>query len=552
MRDYKQAFIKKANVIHNYKYDYSKVNYIDSRKHKVCIICPEHGEFWQTPYNHLLGYEGCKKCASQNNSKRLMKTLDKFIEDAKGVHGDKYDYSKVEYVGKDVKVCIICSEHGEFWQTPGSHLMGSGCPICAGKFVDSDIFVERSNKIHNNFYDYSKVLYTKNDVKVTIICPIHGEFEQKPCHHLIGAGCPECGKNKVATKNANTLEAFIKNAREVHGDKYDYSKVEYINNRTKVCIICPKHGEFWQLPHDHIQGCGCQKCASSVSNGENRIISFLKECGVKDIEERNHNLLAGKLELDIWLPEYNIAIEYNGLRWHSELFHKDKYYHVKKTELCAKKNIRLIHIFEDELLEHEEIVFSKLRHILKKDTDLPVCGGRQCQIKEINYKDASLFLDKNHLQGKSKSTIYLGAFFNNELIAVMSFLNNDNNWELTRFATNINYRCPGVANKLLSFFKKNYTYKTIKSFLDLRWGCYSENLYTKLGFRKTAILSPDYSYVKNNKRCHKFNFRKQKLIKDYGFPKTMTENEMTRELGYYRIWNCGLIKYEITNEDFIQ
>lgn len=551
MIDYQQKFIEKANKIHNNKYDYSKVNYIDSRKHKVCIICPEHGEFWQTPYNHLLGYEGCKMCASQNNSQRLLKPLDKFIEDSQKIHGLKYDYSKVEYLGKEKKVCIICPEHGEFWQTPGSHLNGRGCPVCSGRFMDNDTFIQKSKQIHGSFYDYSKVNYVKTDVKVTIICPEHGEFKQKPCHHLRGAGCPLCGKNKVSIKNSNTLDSFIEESKKIHNNKYDYSKVEYVNNRIKVCIICPEHGEFWQIPHDHLQGHGCPKCANSASFGEDKIVDFLHELGVNQIERRNHSVLNGRLELDIWLPEFNIAIEFNGLRWHCEQFKQDKNYHAKKTELCKKKGIRLIQIFEDEFLEHEEIVLSKIRHLLQKDKELPVIGGRQCNIKEITYKDAACFLNKNHIQGSSKSTVYLGAFSNEKLVAVMTFLNYNSNWELTRFATDINYRCPGVANKLLSFFKKTFRYKTIKSFLDLRWGSDNDNLYTKLGFVKTAILPPDYGYVKGNKRYHKFSFRKQKLIKEYGFSNTMTENEMTKKMGIYKIWNCGLIKYEWINENFI-
>ena len=546
MIDKQINFITKAKKIHGDKYDYSKVEYVNT-KTKVCIICPEHGEFEQKPCHHLSGYEGCKMCYILSNKKNKLKTLEQFIKDARNIHGDKYDYSKVEYLGKEIKVCIICPEHGEFWQIPGSHLRGRGCPICAGRFLNKDIFITKAKKIHGDKYDYSKVEYIDSKTKVCIICPEHGEFEQKPCHHLVGAGCKLCGLDRISKKNANSLNEFIEKSRKVHGDKYDYSKVNYSNNRTRVCITCPEHGEFWQTPHDHIQYHGCQKCANSISIGEDKIITFLKSCGVRQIEQRNHNILSGKLELDIWLPEYNLAIEYNGLRWHSDIFQEDKKYHLKKTELCKQKNIRLIHIFEDELLEHEEIVFSKIKHILKKDKNLPVIGGRKCTIKEISYKETYSFLEKNHIQGSSKSTIYLGAFFNDKLISVMSFLKNSDVWELTRFATDINYRCPGVANKLLSFFKKNFNYKIIKSFLDLRWGVDNDNLYIKLGFIKTDILPPDYYYVKGQKRFHKFGFRKKKLLKKYPdkLLPNMTETEMVKELGYNKIWNCGLVKYEL-------
>lgn len=556
MKTLQQKFIEKAKFVHGDKYDYSKVFYIDNRKNKVCIICPEHGEFWQTPYNHLLGYEGCKECALIKQHNKLIKTTTEFIRDAELIHKNKYNYNKVVYKGKDIKVCIICPEHGEFWQTPHSHLNGRGCPKCGGTSkLTTEEFIKKARQVHGDKYNYSKVNYIKTDIKVIITCPIHGDFEQKPQHHLTGSGCPLCGVKKRTNKITNTLDDFIKYCTQVHGGKYDYSKVLCINNRHKVCIVCPEHGEFWQTPHDHLQGHGCPKCGQLLSNGEKKIVNFLKECEVNNIIEREHNLLNGKQELDIWLPDYNLAIEYNGLRWHSELFTKDKKYHLNKTNECKKKNIRLIHIFEDELLEHEDIVLSKIKHLIKKDNDLPVIGGRKCIIKEIAYKDAKSFLNSNHIQGISKSTIYLGAFYENVLMAVMSFKDMKNyNWELTRFATNKKYRCPGIANKLLTFFKKNVKYNKIKSFLDLRWGIDGENLYTKLGFLKIKVLQPDYYYVKNNKRFHKFGFRKEKLIKKYPdiLTSDMTETEMTKELGYYKIWNCGLIKYELINENIIQ
>ena len=186
--------------------------------------------------------------------KKLTKEI--FINKSKEIHGDKYDYSKVEYVNNSIKVCIICPEHGEFWQRPNDHLDGHGCPMCGGvKKLTTEGFIEKSKLIHGDRYDYSKVNYVGNKIKVCIICPIHGEFWQKPNAHLNGQGCPNCVKNKKLT-----LESFIEKANEIHNHKYDYSKVEYKNSTTKVCIICPEHGEFWQMPSDHLRGHGCQMC----------------------------------------------------------------------------------------------------------------------------------------------------------------------------------------------------------------------------------------------------------------------------------------------------
>ena len=252
--------IAKAKLVHGDKYDYSKVDYVKDYI-KVCIICPEHGEFWQRPHAHLQG-QGCPKC----KSKKQTCTTDEFIAKAKKVHGDKYDYSKVKYIDTKSKVCVVCPEHGEFWQTPDSHLSGCGCPKCANKNKgeyrrsSKKDFITKARKIHGDKYDYSNVDYVNNYTKVCIICPKHGEFLQTPSNHLNGQGCPKCKGDKTRERLTLSKEEFIQKANEVHGNKYDYSKVEYVNNRTKVCIICPEHGEVWQTPHNHLSGQGCPKC----------------------------------------------------------------------------------------------------------------------------------------------------------------------------------------------------------------------------------------------------------------------------------------------------
>ena len=162
-----------------------------------------------------------------------------FIEHAREVHGDKYDYSKVNYINSTTEVTIICPVHGEFKQKPIFHLQGCGCKKCSSKKYTTEKFIEAARNIHGDKYDYSKVDYVDCFTDVTIICPVHGEFQQTPHIHLQGAGCSECSGHK-----RYTTETFIAAARKVHGDKYDYSKVEYINSYTEVTIICPNHGEF--------------------------------------------------------------------------------------------------------------------------------------------------------------------------------------------------------------------------------------------------------------------------------------------------------------------
>lgn len=244
--NWKENFIKKANERHHYKYDYSKVDYINATT-KVRIICPFHGEFWITPQNHLK-MQGCPQCSFE----KQRKPIEQFIKEARKIHGNKYDYSKSEYKGANKKICIICPVHGEFWQRPSTHLNGSECPKCSHRsyVYTKEEWIKEAKKIHGNKYDYSKVEYKNNKTKVCIICPIHGEFWMKPNSHLQGQSCPKC----VHRSYKYTTDEFIEKAREIHGDKYDYSKVEYVNSETKVCIICPTHGEFWQSPMNHLSG----------------------------------------------------------------------------------------------------------------------------------------------------------------------------------------------------------------------------------------------------------------------------------------------------------
>ena len=265
-----EEFVAKAKEVHGDKYDYSKVEYKNNHT-KVCIICTEHGEFWQTPSNHLSG-KGCAKCSGNYK----MDTND-FITKAKEIHGDKYDYSKVEYINNNEKVCIICPEHGEFWQTPHNHLKGAGCAKCGGGVnLNTNDFIIKAKEIHGDKYDYPKVEYKNNHTKVCIICPEHGEFWQTPSNHLNGCGCPKCAVLRTIKTLSLTTEEFIKKAHEVHGDRYDYSKVEYVNYNTLIKIICPIHGEFWQTPSNHLKGQGCRKCVGKYKTTTEEFIAKAK------------------------------------------------------------------------------------------------------------------------------------------------------------------------------------------------------------------------------------------------------------------------------------
>ena len=225
-----------------------------------------------------------------------------------------------------------------------------------------------------------------------------------------------------------------------------------------------------------------------------------------------------------------------------------------KRRQYAKRGYKVIIVFEDEYINNRKIVLSKIRHLFKLDKTSRIMA-RKCTVKPIGKSDAEVFLNSNHIQGFVNSSIYLGAYYNNSLVAVMSFIKEtNNNWNLTRFASDNNYVCCGIGGKLFKYFTRNYDFNTVKSFADKRWTYDTKkNIYLDLGFKQEKNMMPEYRYIKNGEKArhHKFGFRKHLLSKRYGLDINLTETEMTKELGYDRIWDCGLIKYVYTNPYYV-
>lgn len=263
-------FIDKAKAIHGNKYDYSQTTY-RSAYSKITIICPEHGAFTQRPTNHLHLWNGCPTCGG---SQKL--TTTDFIAKAQRVHRDQYDYSRVAYINQQTKVRIICPKHGPFEQTPGHHLQGKGCWDCSYELRSQSLrmgaaqFIELAQKRHGNYYNYCLVKYVNSKTPVTIICPKDGEFRQLSATHLRPAGCWKCAHKELSERQRRTTESFIMQAQKVHGGKYDYSKTNYLSAIRKLTIICPKHGNFEQVPYSHLIGNGCNKCADVVRADKKR------------------------------------------------------------------------------------------------------------------------------------------------------------------------------------------------------------------------------------------------------------------------------------------
>ena len=550
----KEEFILRSRQVHGWKYDYSKVNY-NKVTDKVCIICPEHGEFWMEARSHYRG-QGCPRCGIESRAKKRSYDTEKFIQKAKELYGDKYDYSEVDYVGSQTKVKIKCPEHGYFWKKPTNFLLGHNCPQCGEEVMKEKLsmpqeeFIERVKALHNNKYDYSKVKYINQREKIKIICPIHGEFEQGAGIHLNGRGCPLCARETQAERQLKTTEWFIERARAVHGDKYDYSKTKYIGINRPLTITCPKHGDFIQKASIHLSGCGCKKCWQITSHYEDELYEYIGGLLSNDvkIERDNREILDGNRSLDIYIPEYKIAFEFDGLYWHNEKNKPDKNYHLNKTRECLEHGIQLIHIFEDEWVYKKDICKSRIKNLLHCIENRVY--ARKCEVREITNKEGYAFCEENHIQGGVASKYNLGLFYGNELVSVMTFGNlrknlgstsKDNQYELLRFCSKIGYSVIGGADKLFKHFIREHNPSRIISYVDRRWS--NGNLYEKLGFRLDHYSQPNYFYVFGDTKKNRFSFRKDILIEKYGCPKEMSEHEFCLSQQWYRIYDCGCFCY---------
>lgn len=341
--------------------------------------------------------------------------------------------------------------------------------------------------------------------------------------------CNRCSHEKYNRKFEYSKEKWIEESKKIHGDKYDYSKME--DHGLHRTIICPKHGEFKQNIYNHVYlGNGCPKCViiPSVSSYEEEIYNFLLGLGLKENIDfkRNDRSVITPEELDFYFPKLNIAIEFNGDYWHSDI-KKCKTYHQNKSIKCRELDINLIMLYQYQFHNKKEIIFNRLKSLLGFGRRI---FARKCIINSITFKEMKDFCNKYHIQGYSNSSYNYGLTYNNELVGVMTFGRsrfNENMIELIRYCSNGNII--GGASKLLYHFIRENNPTQILSYADFNWS--NGNLYEKLGFIEVSITNPDYIWIKG------------KDIKSRYQCQMKNENKIMRELGYLKIYRSGNIKY---------
>lgn len=601
-------FIKKSILKHGSRWDYSNVNYTGS-KDKITIICGEHGEFIQTASDHLSGC-GCPEC---DPTKRF--TVEVFIEKSKEKHGDKFDYSRVKYGKNNYDpVEIICREHGPFMQRPWGHLRGHGCPNCSNNTLMTNIeFISKSKEKHGDKFDYSLVDYTGRRKEVTIICRSHGPFKQIARLHLEGWGCRKCKNSRLedylSSKLIGMIEPFERDKKFLdcryknplpfdfylplrntliecdgiqHRESIDHfggeSRLQYQKNNDEIKTKWAQSREIKLIRlnsnleiDNFIQQLGCEEIRFDKSVLKDLSLdrielvkkegdyltktdfNWYRDLGIKSqitlfIDslgfEYGHNN-----QID-WIIENNHIILIDNFR-DSEINRDKKWLSNLKDDL-ERVHVNLIVIYPEDWIFRSEIIKSRIKNILKMNQFR--IGSRECKIGIPDNKSVFQFLEDNHIQGKVNSSIKIALYSNGEIVSLMTFgklrrnlgqTSKEDSYELLRFCNKKNCTVIGSANKLMNYFKVVFRPKYILSYADRCWTSIDKNIYQNLGFNLVSKTPASYSYLVGEKKFDRYRYRKDKLI-EFGYDKARwTERSICSSNLVFKIFDAGCLKYEI-------
>ena len=450
-----------------------------------------------------------------------------------------------EYSNKNSKLNFSCVKHGNFYCSFDAFRRNKhGCSKCgyeSGGKINSLTLEEAKNTFTSHGYNPLFQEYSNAHEPLKALCQEHGEFLINLSNLKNGRKCPSCGLKSKSIKNTLS-ESEVINRIEEKGCKL---LSPYVSYKEDIKVECAKHGIFNATMQNFTYGYGCPKCSKGRSKSQDELANFIKQF-YPEVQENSRDIIQPQ-ELDIYIPSLNLAIEYCGLRWHSELYKKDNNYHLNKMLKCKEKGIRLITIFEDEWLERQDQVKNFLKSVLNKNkTNI---FARKCAIKPLNSKEAKDFLENNHIQGKAVLRIAIGLYYENELMGIITGNKHhrqgfDNILVLNRLAFKTDVSVSGGSSKLLKTlinYAKSNGYSKIISWSDNRWS--EGNVYEKLGFTLTEELKPDYSYVNRDFRESKQSNKKNNLLKKGGTGNT--EHEMALSIGLHRIWDCGKKRWEM-------
>lgn len=497
--------------------------------------------------------------------------FDKFVAEATTHHNGKFLYFKQFYKNRSSKTVVQCTDCGGYSYPIGlDHLKaksGAGCIHCFNRQRSEKVRLAKGGDWSTAFsqfpedkkknFSFFPETWVDSCTPFKVICNNCGSERWPLKQNFIRAktGCKVCSDILSGVNRRESLENFISRCVTRHGDKYDYSQVDLSPKglHSVITVGCKAvtkkgipHKPFQVAAYDHLAGHGCPTCGRTLSEAELELASILREYGMK-VESNNRIKLEGK-ELDLYLPDKQIAIEIDGLRWHSDLFKLLKTDMLRKTVKCEELGIRLIHVLGDEWASNKEKCISWV--LAQCGIHHKVSNARETVVKQVSAVDAVKFAETRHMQGGGPSPSISYGLFDKQtggMLAVMFFDSrnvNPGEIELTRFCSDGLVR-GGFTKLLRAFINSNQDkYSSIVSFSDRRWS--QGKIYQTSGFTLEGNSKPRYWWVKHQTRHHRRWGQRTNLEKVLpNFNESLSESENCRANGYSKLWDCGLSKWRL-------
>lgn len=573
--------IAKRNSKHENKIYVVPQQTYNGYKSKIKFICEKGHEWYSYPEIIWNDVSGCPHCAGI--VKRGTKAA--FEEILKKHPTLKIISSHGEQLGRRELIEVRCI-NGHEWETHYERLInGHGCPHCYGNAkMSHEQFLNKLNKLTRTILPLST--YESSHKPITVKCSIcEYKWKPKPYNLLQGYGCPNCSRNNKFSKKALIWLKYMEITNNItirHANKGGEYKIP--GTHYKCDGFCEETNTVYEFYGDYWHGNPKVYCSSDYNIHLNKSFGELYRQTIareEKIRKLGYNIIS------VWEKDYDEKIATTFLNQILEVCRFDNYKLVYNTPriikfsnqkqkiiICNinqppekdKRNELLQYkddddtfiLFSDEIITNSNLVLNKLNHYAQENKITQRVHARTCEIKQCSKEEKRQFLEKNHIQGNDNSQVAYGAYYNDKLVAIMTFSSprtgigihknkSGGEWELVRFCTDINCRIPGIASKLLKHFQCNHVWTEIYSYADKRWS--AGNLYYKLGFQLVADNPPDYFYVINGQRKHRWNYRKDILKNTLpNYNPHLTEYQNMINHGYWRVWDCGTLKFAIYNK----
>lgn len=548
-----EEWVARARAKHGDTYDYSETVY-EKAHVPLKVICRKHGPFTQLPQPHMAASSetACPTCFRGWNGRRQALSTDEFVRRAREVHGEKYDYSDAVYVNSTTKVKVRCPDHGPFYPAPSNHLSrASGCPKCARELTGDRCrlslkdFIGKAQAVHGTKYDYSKVVYRGNHVDVEIVCPVHGDFWQEPVSHWAGCGCKKCSFANAPGYPKRSPESVLQELQRVHGSKYVPVIETYKAVRFPMTMQCPKHGPWEALTSNLLNGTGCPRC--QTSKPQERVAELVDELTDGQCLHNTRKQIDG-LELDVYVPGKKVAIEVNGIFWHSTAsprgskdFEWAKTHQLEKLKACEREGIHLIHFYDDEIRRKWTAVNYQIRWALGRG---PHVRGTT-SIYRVMRRDAWPFHSTYGLGGKPEG-LTMGLYTEDDepMLMVSAGRPKEGVSQISRIT--IKTYQQGGLREVLDALRQTLNCDSFEFLEEARLNC--RDLYLEAGFEDQGTSEPIFFCQKGSRRVPvetlSFSDFPAKKGDDYDESKTPLENWV--DMGLSCVYNCGLTKWTLT------